>query len=55
MNISSQSISPIPYIKTKPTKPYTLILDLDETLIHLNLVRISFKSEQGDLDRNGQI
>lgn len=26
----------VPYIKTAPKKPYTLVLDLDETLIHYN-------------------
>ena len=25
---------PIPFLNTKPNKPYTLVLDLDETLIH---------------------
>jgi predicted HAD superfamily phosphohydrolase YqeG len=25
-----------PYIKKKATKPYTLVLDLDETLIHFD-------------------
>ena len=25
---------PVPYIGNRPTKPYTLVLDLDETLIH---------------------
>ena len=28
---------PAPYIKTKNTKPYSLILDLDETLIHFKV------------------
>jgi len=32
----------IPFITTKPKKPYTLILDLDETLIHLSLVKLLF-------------
>lgn len=26
----------VPYIKTAPKRPYTLVLDLDETLIHYN-------------------
>ena len=26
----------VPYIKTSPKQPYTLVLDLDETLIHYN-------------------
>jgi len=26
-----------PFVKTKPKKPYTLVLDLDETLIHLKI------------------
>ena len=25
---------PVPFLNTKPNKPYTLVLDLDETLIH---------------------
>ena len=31
----------IPFINFKPTKPYSLVLDLDETLINLNLVILS--------------
>ena len=26
----------IPFLKNKPNKPYTLVLDLDETLIHFD-------------------
>jgi len=26
----------LPYIRTPPSRPYTLVLDLDETLIHYN-------------------
>ena len=38
MRITEQPTAP--FIKTTDKKPYTLILDLDETLIHLKTVNI---------------
>jgi hypothetical protein len=27
-------VDEVPYVKNPPSKPYTLVLDLDETLLH---------------------